>query len=312
MDMSMISLYNGQHTQVVILMEGTYSCNKWQSFKIPCSHIIDHIGYLIHRHFELSKEKGSVSTHDPLDQRIAPYLEAAGLGFPSWIRAVRLSFDYYTGRALETGDPHISHALWGVHDHTIGCCNDYLGVLSPDMKGQRLSLPWMAELFQELPPDADVVSVQRYARVHILQLIDNFLFTDKSNTLGTLSSESCIVPRDCWPTNAAISMDIRQISYCGAIEKLQDSDDRPLSFRRFITTEGDFYHRVYNFVADIRAFSVKHNLEALGDMCDTTMEDLTQIIQQTRQLNVVDTDRRRMRPIRRRQGDDVVEGDEEN
>ena len=68
----------------------------------------------------------------------------------------------------------------------------------------------------------------------------------------------------------------------------------------------------YNFVADIRAFSVKHNLEALGDMCDTTMEDLTQIIQQTRQLNVVDTDRRRMRPIRRRQGDDVVEGDEEN
>ncbi|KAA0054037.1 uncharacterized protein E6C27_scaffold318G001000 [Cucumis melo var. makuwa] len=44
--MSMISPYKGQHTQVVSLMEGTCSCNKWQSFKIPCSHVIAVCNYM--------------------------------------------------------------------------------------------------------------------------------------------------------------------------------------------------------------------------------------------------------------------------
>ncbi|KAA0065899.1 serine/threonine-protein phosphatase 7 long form-like protein [Cucumis melo var. makuwa] len=60
---------------------------------------------------------------------------------------------------------------------------DFLGVVPPDMKGQWLSLPWLAEQFEELSPDADVVSVQRYARAYIMQLIGGFLFVDKSNTL---------------------------------------------------------------------------------------------------------------------------------
>ncbi|XP_008464216.2 serine/threonine-protein phosphatase 7 long form homolog [Cucumis melo] len=60
---------------------------------------------------------------------------------------------------------------------------DFLGVVPPDMKGQWLSLPWLAEQFEEFSPDADVVSVQRYARAYIMQLIGGFLFVDKSNTL---------------------------------------------------------------------------------------------------------------------------------
>ncbi|KAA0046272.1 serine/threonine-protein phosphatase 7 long form-like protein [Cucumis melo var. makuwa] len=49
--------------------------------------------------------------------------------------------------------------------------------------GQRLSLPWLAEQFTELPPDADVMSIQRYARAYIKLLIGGNLFTNKSNTL---------------------------------------------------------------------------------------------------------------------------------
>ncbi|KAA0065833.1 serine/threonine-protein phosphatase 7 long form-like protein [Cucumis melo var. makuwa] len=60
---------------------------------------------------------------------------------------------------------------------------DYLGVLLPDMKGQRLSLSWLTKQFVELSPDADVVSVQRYVHVYILQLIGGFMFANKSNTL---------------------------------------------------------------------------------------------------------------------------------
>ena len=62
-------------------------------------------------------------------------------------------------------------------------CIDFLEVVPPKMKGQQLSLPWLAEQFQELPPNADIVSVHRYARAYIMQLIGGFLFADKLNTL---------------------------------------------------------------------------------------------------------------------------------
>lgn len=41
-------------------------------------------------------------------------------------------------------------------------CEDFLGVLIPNMKGQRLSLPWLVEQFIELSLDFDlnVVSIQ--------------------------------------------------------------------------------------------------------------------------------------------------------
>ncbi|XP_008463586.1 serine/threonine-protein phosphatase 7 long form homolog [Cucumis melo] len=62
-------------------------------------------------------------------------------------------------------------------------CHDFLGVVPPEKKGQWLSLLWLAEQFQELPLDADIVTVQRYAPAYIMQLIGGFLFADKSNML---------------------------------------------------------------------------------------------------------------------------------
>ena len=41
-----ISAYKCQHTQVVSLMEGICLCNKWQSFKISCSHVIVVCNYM--------------------------------------------------------------------------------------------------------------------------------------------------------------------------------------------------------------------------------------------------------------------------
>ena len=45
-------------------------------------------------------------------------------------------------------------------------------------------------------------------------------------------------------------------------------------------------------------------------MCDQVLKDIEQIIQQTRRLNVADTDRRRIRRKRRQQDNGVVEEDE--
>lgn len=56
---------------------------------------------------------------------------------------------------------------------------------------------------------------------------------------------------------------------------------------------------------------MEHNLQDLSLMCNQTLENIEQIIQQSRQLYVVDTDLRRIRR-KRRQVNDFKEGDEEN
>ncbi|KAA0053649.1 serine/threonine-protein phosphatase 7 long form-like protein [Cucumis melo var. makuwa] len=63
-------------------------------------------------------------------------------------------FDYYVSRALETRDTHISHALWGVHNHAAGCCS----AVGEPLTGS-LRYNWK---FQELPPDADIMNWTPY------------------------------------------------------------------------------------------------------------------------------------------------------
>ncbi|TYJ97697.1 serine/threonine-protein phosphatase 7 long form-like protein [Cucumis melo var. makuwa] len=136
------------------------------------------MGYLLYRRVELSEERGSVSAHHPLRPTYCTLLRGCWIprGFPGWVHAARLAFNYCIGRALETRDPHISYAMWGVHDHPAGCCST-VGVASGWRASNRIIK------FKELPPDADIVSVQRYARAYIMQLIGGFLFAHKSNTL---------------------------------------------------------------------------------------------------------------------------------
>ncbi|TYK03077.1 serine/threonine-protein phosphatase 7 long form-like protein [Cucumis melo var. makuwa] len=142
------------------------------------------MGYLLHRRVE-SEERGSVSAHHPLRPAYCTLLRCCWIprDLSGWVHAVRLTFDYCIGRALETRDLHISHTLWRVHDHAAGYCMQLGLLVDGEPLTGSLSLPWLAEQFQELPPDADIVSVQRYARAYIMQLIEGFLFADKSNTL---------------------------------------------------------------------------------------------------------------------------------
>ncbi|TYK03303.1 serine/threonine-protein phosphatase 7 long form-like protein isoform X1 [Cucumis melo var. makuwa] len=453
----------------------------------------------------------------PFDQRIAPYLEAAGFLGVSQVGFMQLDWHLITALverwrpethtfhmpcgectitlqdvAVQLGLPVDGEPLTGsLRYNWMLICNDYLGVVPPDMKGQRLSLPWLAEQFEELPPDADIVSVQRYARAYIMQLIGGFLFADKSNNLvhcmflqflfdfdqaGTYAWGAATLAwlyRELCRASNAQSLEIAgplmllqvwaydRFSIIAPQRTLQHSDGRPLSFRwsgvqaaseqsgnmlliyrwtfdrlsrsqinwtpytpdimaslpvrcqsgqavwtyvgplicfhlvekhqpdrvlrqfnmlqtppaisytdqrlhqidlrgkhdqdwrrihaehigvwnsrydfrveapttseptvsenyfvwyrsitrRFITQEGAFYHCMYDFVDEVQTFSVEHDIEALGQICDRTTERVDHIIQQTRRLTVADTDRRRMRRRRRRQGDDVVEGDEDN
>jgi hypothetical protein len=61
-------------------------------------------------------------------------------------------------------------------------CIRLLGVDPPSLQlsGSRLSLNWLAQQFPSLATDADDVTVERYARIYILQLMGGSIFADKS------------------------------------------------------------------------------------------------------------------------------------
>ncbi|TYK21956.1 serine/threonine-protein phosphatase 7 long form-like protein [Cucumis melo var. makuwa] len=140
------------------------------------------MGYLLHRRVELSEEREVASQHTiPFDQRIAPYLEAAGFLRVSQVGECTITLQDV---AMQLRLPVDREPLIGsLRYNWKVICKDILGVVPSDMKGQRLSLLWLAEQFEELPSDVDVVSVQGYARAYIIQLIGGFLFAYKSNTL---------------------------------------------------------------------------------------------------------------------------------
>ena len=50
-----------------------------------------------------------------------------------------------------------------------------------DLDGSRLNMTWLVMKSPTLPLDVDDVVIQRYARAYILQLIEGYLFEDKSS-----------------------------------------------------------------------------------------------------------------------------------
>ena len=59
-------------------------------------------------------------------------------------------------------------------------CIRLLGVdpLSPQLSGSRLNLNWLTQQFPLLATDADDVTIERYARMYIFQLMGGSIFAD--------------------------------------------------------------------------------------------------------------------------------------
>uniref|UniRef100_A0A2N9G2R3 Aminotransferase-like plant mobile domain-containing protein n=1 Tax=Fagus sylvatica TaxID=28930 RepID=A0A2N9G2R3_FAGSY len=64
-------------------------------------------------------------------------------------------------------------------------CGELLGVIPPPEKlvGCRLNMTWLSETFGVLPDNADEVTVQRYARAYILEMLGGSVFADTSGDL---------------------------------------------------------------------------------------------------------------------------------
>uniref|UniRef100_A0A2N9IJ12 Aminotransferase-like plant mobile domain-containing protein n=1 Tax=Fagus sylvatica TaxID=28930 RepID=A0A2N9IJ12_FAGSY len=65
-------------------------------------------------------------------------------------------------------------------------CGELLGVIPPPEKlvGCRLNMTWLSETFGVLPDNADEVTVQRYARAYILEMLGGSVFADTSGDIG--------------------------------------------------------------------------------------------------------------------------------
>ena len=88
--------------------------------------------------------------------------------------------------AVQFGLPIDGEPVTGrVRLNWVALCERLLGVIPPPehIHGSRLSLTWLSSTFRSLPRHADDVTIARYARAYILELISGFLFADKSNTL---------------------------------------------------------------------------------------------------------------------------------
>ncbi|KAL7166009.1 hypothetical protein ACSBR2_036801 [Camellia fascicularis] len=67
-------------------------------------------------------------------------------------------------------------------------CNCLLGTVPPtnQLKGLRLNMTWLSQTCGNLPIDADDVTIQRYARAFILQLLGGSIFAGKSGNMVQL------------------------------------------------------------------------------------------------------------------------------
>ena len=85
--------------------------------------------------------------------------------------------------AIQVGLPVDGRALTGSTDADwIALCGELLGVV-PDgtnIIGMRLNLNWLMDHFSIPPDNADDVTLIRYARAYMLQLLGGCLFSNKS------------------------------------------------------------------------------------------------------------------------------------
>ena len=68
-------------------------------------------------------------------------------------------------------------------------CMELLGAVPDDpklLKGSRVNMGWLRQQFPVPPPDADELSLIRYTRAYLLQLMGGCLFADKSGNLVSL------------------------------------------------------------------------------------------------------------------------------
>ncbi|KAA0054282.1 serine/threonine-protein phosphatase 7 long form-like protein [Cucumis melo var. makuwa] len=166
------------------------------------------------------RRRETASQHTiPFDQRIAPYLEAAGFLEVSQVGFMQLDWHLITALVKRwRPETHTFHMPCG--ECMITLQDVALGVVPPDMKGQRLSLPWLAEQFEELPPDADIAGTYAWGTATLAWLYRELCRASNAQSLEIVGP---LMLLQVWAYD--------RFSIVAPQRTLQHSDGRPLSFR---------------------------------------------------------------------------------
>ncbi|XP_022156071.1 serine/threonine-protein phosphatase 7 long form homolog [Momordica charantia] len=175
------------------------------------SELVWQTGYIDPSHYR--RREATISRVTRPDPRIDPYLRQIGFYGVSRLNFIQLDCHLITALVerwrQETHTFHLSHgectvtlpdfaikfelpidrkALIGSFQHTWrDVCTELIGVTpgERDLVGDRLSLPWLANQFDDfahLPDDVDDVALQRYASAYILTIIRGIVFSDRLNS----------------------------------------------------------------------------------------------------------------------------------
>ncbi|KAH9608952.1 hypothetical protein KSS87_008828 [Heliosperma pusillum] len=198
---------DAQHSHMVHLSEKTCTCNKWQIYHYPCSHVM-----AVCRSFGISSDQyvdpfyscGELyGSYRPI---FHPVSDEANWG--PWVdndlitalverwRQETHTFHMPFGKTTVTlQDVQIllvlqitSKVISGLSEHPWGLlCEQLLGrrPSSEWLKGGKLKLKWLHQNYQNLPQDANEETLHQYVRAYLFYLFGAVLFPDKTGNLAS-------------------------------------------------------------------------------------------------------------------------------
>ncbi|KAH9616569.1 hypothetical protein KSS87_002203 [Heliosperma pusillum] len=191
----------GSHLHTVDLSKRTCTCNKFQTYKYPCSHV-----YAVCKKMKLNASQFveiSYTTGEHLASyasKFHPLKDEAYWGHYNGPRIVcdegkrrgksrpHGSMEYHmqpgpiNPEVLTQQETHRSKAIWDGDDKGSLRCRSHLAMHKGflDLKGASLRIGWLTENFSGLPEQANEQVLHQYVRAYLLILMATVMFPDKS------------------------------------------------------------------------------------------------------------------------------------
>ncbi|KAH9615268.1 hypothetical protein KSS87_003641, partial [Heliosperma pusillum] len=175
----------GSHLHTVDLSKRTCTCNKFQTYKYPCSHV-----YAVCKKMKLNASQFveiSYTTREHLASYASKFQPLKDEAYWGHYNGPRIVCDELKRRGkgsmevnpevLTQQETHRSKAIWDGNDKGSLRCQT---PGEEDLKGASLRIGWLTENFSGLPEQANEQVLHQYVRAYLLILMATVMFPDKS------------------------------------------------------------------------------------------------------------------------------------
>ncbi|KAH9611123.1 hypothetical protein KSS87_001526 [Heliosperma pusillum] len=168
----------GSHLHTVDLSKRTCTCNKFQTYKYPCSHV-----YAVCKKMKLNASQFvdiSYTTGEHLASyasKFQPLKYEAYWGHYNGLMEHRLQRGPVNPEVLTQQETHRNKAIWDGDDKGSRRCQT---PGEEDLKGASLRIGWLTENFSGLPEQANEQVLHQYVRDYLLILMATVMLPDKN------------------------------------------------------------------------------------------------------------------------------------